>query len=78
MAKQNHRIDKRATDQYPPVGVQSETVPGARGKEPNLIKRCNDIATLNAKTIVEKTKRESIETWMKDKNILTMGFKKQK
>ena len=56
MARQQHRITSRATAQYSHVGRGNETISGARGVEPKIIKRSNDVATLNVRTLVEKHK----------------------
>ena len=64
LARQQHRLQKWATAQYPHSKPMSETIAGARGKEPKLVKGSNDIATLNVKTMVERTKRDTIENWM--------------
>ena len=43
-----------------------------------VLANINDIATLNVKTMVEKTKRETITTWMKEKQVQTMAFQETK
>ena len=40
--------------------AKRETTAGARGKEPKVIKRTNDVATVNIRSLAQKTQRERV------------------
>ena len=56
--RQANRNSKRATAQYP-RDVVWETEAGARGREPKVIHRTNDIATLNIRSLAQKHKEKA-------------------